>query len=85
MLVLEHIDDVKALLAPTELDLAVPAIDPVTGSRVTLFNELPQYLGTDKHLETNPSDFKTKFVDEAPTSNAEITCMPASRIISPTP
>ena len=29
------------------------AIDPVTGSRVTLFNELPQFLGTDKHLETN--------------------------------
>src|SRR5439155_12714664 len=39
----------------------VPAIDPVTANRVTLFNELPQYLGTDKHFETNPPDFKTKF------------------------
>jgi hypothetical protein len=37
------------------------AIDPVTGSRVTLFNELPQYLGADRQFQTNPSDFKTKF------------------------
>jgi hypothetical protein len=37
------------------------AIDPVTGNRVTLYNELPQYLGADRQFQTNPSDFKTKF------------------------
>jgi carboxypeptidase family protein len=39
----------------------VPAIDPVTGSTVTLFNERPAFLGQDKQFQTNPSDFKTRF------------------------
>jgi Carboxypeptidase regulatory-like domain len=39
----------------------VSAIDPVTNSRVTLFNERPQFLGVDAQLVTNPSDFKTTF------------------------
>jgi hypothetical protein len=39
----------------------VPAIDPATGQTVTLFNQKPEFLGTDQLLETNPSDFKTSF------------------------
>jgi len=39
----------------------VQALDPVTNQRVTLFNELPAFLGLAAQLETNPSDFKTSF------------------------
>ncbi len=39
----------------------VQAIDPVSGQHVTLYNELPQYLGLDHQLQTNPSDFTTTF------------------------
>ena len=39
----------------------VPAIDPVTGQTVTVFNQLPETLGDDRLLLTNPSDFKTDF------------------------
>jgi Carboxypeptidase regulatory-like domain len=39
----------------------VPAIDPVTGQTVTVFNQRPETLGDDRLLLTNPSDFKTDF------------------------
>jgi hypothetical protein len=39
----------------------VRAIDPVTGQSVTLFNELPAFLGQTKQVQTNPSDFRTRF------------------------
>jgi hypothetical protein len=58
----------KDLLAIVEIGVPfttgyvpVTAIDPVTGGHVTLYNQLPQYLGANKQLETNPSDFTTNF------------------------
>ena len=41
--------------------VSVPAIDPVTGQTVTLFNQRAETLGDDRLLLTNPSDFKTDF------------------------
>lgn len=58
----------RDLLALTEVGVPfdtgytpVTAIDPTTGQRITLFNERSQFLGANKQLETNPSDFKTSF------------------------
>jgi Carboxypeptidase regulatory-like domain len=41
--------------------VSVPAIDPVTGQTVTVFNQRAETLGDDRLLLTNPSDFKTDF------------------------
>ena len=41
--------------------VSVPAIDPVTGQTVTLFNQRAETLGNNRQLLTNPSDFKTEF------------------------
>ncbi len=41
--------------------VAVPAIDPVTGQTVTLFNQRPETLGNNRQLLTNPSEFETEF------------------------
>ena len=58
----------RDLLAITEVGIPfdagyvpVPAIDPVTGQTVTLFNQRPETLGDDRRFLTNPSDFETEF------------------------
>jgi hypothetical protein len=37
------------------------ALDPVTGSLFTVYNERPEFLGADRYLQTNPSEFTTTF------------------------
>jgi len=39
----------------------VPATDPVTNQRITLFNQRPETLGQNRQLQTNPPDFETSF------------------------
>ena len=58
----------RDLLAITEIGVPfdtgyvrVPAIDPVTGQTITLFNQRAETLGNNRQLLTNPSDFETEF------------------------
>ena len=70
--------------------LAVPAIDPVTGQTVTLFNQLPETLGNNRQLLTNPPNSRPSSTGskyprrgDSPTAISSSPHAPTPRVTSP--